>query len=82
MALDPSDVWSWQGGTGVTLFSGEGILRIVVGPAHYTGDLLDSDARCPDLDTGDFTIHFALVFDVFSGDFVAQDIACPDSDGD
>lgn len=65
--LAPQEAWTWQEGTGETLFTGERTLRITVDPANYTPELTSSAARCPAADGDGSTIGFDVTFDVQTG---------------
>lgn len=69
--LAPQETWTWQEGTGQTLFTGERTLRITVDPANYTPDLTSSAARCPAPDGDEFTVGFDVAFDVQTGAIVS-----------
>ena len=68
----PEESWTWGEDAGQVLLYGERVLRVIVNPANYTPELMQSAARCPDPNgEGDESIiGFDITFDVHTGEIV------------
>lgn len=67
---DPT--WTWEEGNGQVQLNGERTLRVILNPANYSPELLNSAARCPVADDpSQFTVGFDIVFDVHTGAIVS-----------